>query len=103
MPASLLGSAPGVVVPPIGASVAGAADGVEPLVGREAISTPLAGKLVNVDVPPGRYWPAGEVMRTVAAADGAARLALAVEAAGMADATGGIAELALGELWALIE
>jgi hypothetical protein len=44
----------------------------EPLVGREAISTPLAGKPVKVEVPPGRYWPAGAEMRTVAAEEGAA-------------------------------
>lgn len=34
-------------------------------VGREAISVPALIRPVNDDVPPGRYWPGGESMRTV--------------------------------------
>jgi hypothetical protein len=63
--------------------VLGAAIVAEPLVGRDAISTPLAGNPVNVDVPPGRYCPAGAAMRTVAADGGVAAAELTlVEAAG---------------------
>jgi hypothetical protein len=79
MPASLPDGELGIVEVPVGAGAAWAAAGGEPLFGREAISTPLAGKPVNVDVPPGRYWPAGEVMRTVAAADGDAGAELAAD------------------------
>jgi len=37
-------------------------------VGREAICAGAADKPVKEDVPPGRYWPGGEMMLTVEAA-----------------------------------
>jgi hypothetical protein len=61
VPVSPVGEVLGVDVA-AGAVVVEVEAGDEPLVGREAISTPLAGKPVKVDVPPGRYWPAGDVM-----------------------------------------
>ena len=46
----------------------GAADGVGvTVVGRDATSIGAAGAPGYVDVPPGRYWPAGASMRTVEA------------------------------------
>ena len=49
----------------VGAGVVG--EGVT-VVGREAICVGTEDKPVKEDVPPGRYWPGDEAMRTVAAA-----------------------------------
>jgi hypothetical protein len=76
VPTSIPGEPLGIAEAPVAAGVAGAAD---PAAGREAISTPLAGKPVKVEVPPGRYWPAGAAMRTVAAVEGVAEAGLAIE------------------------
>ncbi len=48
--------------------VGGVADDGIPSVGREAICVGAVDRPMNEDVPPGRYWPGGVSMRTVAAA-----------------------------------
>lgn len=60
-------------MPPVGEEgwafeLGDAVDDVTLSVGREAICIGVFVKPVNDDVPPGRYWPGGDVMRTVDAA-----------------------------------
>jgi hypothetical protein len=115
-----------VAVALAGADVVGAGDVEAAPAGRDAISTPLAGNPVNVDVPPGRYWPAGDAIRTVAVvgvavgaefaigavagadvgaipyrSDSALVLAILEVAARAAVAAGELGELVLGGLGAL--
>jgi len=59
------------------------------LPGRDAISIPIAASPVYVDVPPGRYWPAGAAILTVATELGAG--AAAAGALGAVTADGGLA------------